>query len=290
MRKDMHRSEIVKRAACAGLFLGILCAWRGCSRPTVQPDVTNVPSPVGTQEPGNTKIPDIPETTKTPEKNDETGKPTKEPEMTPSLTPTLSPVPTGKPSASPVPTKEPEIPPTPVPGITPEPTPEATPILSVTVTVLPTSLPTETPLPLPTDLPDYGTLLQNGWQRTEDFFGKREIYFSGIFDATGMIAVPGRYEYRYTALGEAGVELVLIGEEEMSVELFLDELPQKDTDCLVYSEGEDDYAYSYSLDGRSIRGRVYACETDGKVNRMRVELICPSEQPEAKEWHEFYLK
>ncbi len=279
MRRKRHLLGNVKRAAGAGLFLGMFLGMGACTGPVAGPGVTNTPLPVVTENPIPSQRPDTP----TPE-------PTKNPEPTvtlvPSATPTATSAPIQTPTPVPEPTKEPEL--TATPG------PTETPVPSATVTPVPTEVPeimvTATPVPLPTGQPEYETLLQNGWQRTEDFFGNREIFFSGKFDRTELSAVPGRYEYRYTASSDEGIMFLVIGEEGVTVQQFLDELAQKAPECRMEQEAEEDYRYTYTEGAFTVTGRIYACGTDEAVSRMRVEFLGPEQGDVLTEGYEFYLK
>ena len=271
MRKKRVLFGKAKRAVEAGLFLGVFLGMGACTEPVTRPGVTDTPVPVVTQSPIPSQMPDTP----TPE-------PTEEPE------PTATSAPSAAPTATSAPT------PTPVPEPTEEPEPTATPEPAATVTPVPTEVPeisaTPTLVPLPTGQPEYETLLQNGWQRTEDFFGTREIFFSGKFDRTELSAVPGRYEYRYTASSDEGISFLIIGEEGVTVQQFLDELAQNVPECLTEREAEEDYRYTYAEGAFTVTGRVYACGTDETKNRMRVEFRRPENEAVLTEGYEFYLK
>lgn len=305
MRKRSRYASFKKRAVIAGLFLGMLCGMTGCVKPVTQtggPQETATPVPVPTGE-----VPPLPSSTPLPTAPPEATRPVQPTAIpTPELSPTKplppvtgsvpsptpvaegtpTPTPESLPTATPTPDAEitgettPELLPSPTPELIPSPTPEATPEV----------LPTATPGPEPTPYPDYGALLQNGWQRTEDFFGCREIYFSGRFTDTELFATEGRYEYRYTIGAEPGVSFSVIGEEDAGIQQFLDELIQKDTSCELREEGEADFSYSYSEENMRIRGRVYACEADAKEHRMRVEMRYPVGEENQTEGYDFYLK
>jgi len=148
----------------------------------------------------------------------------------------------------------------------------------------------ETPTPEPTGQPEYDTLLQNGWQRAEDFFGQREIFFSGKFDRTELIAVPGRYEYRYTASSDAGITFSIIGEENVSIQLFLEELAGNSIECHIELEKKNDYRYLYTDGNYTVEGRIYRCGTDDASRCMRVEFRTAAKEELNTEGHEFYLR
>ncbi len=245
----------------AGLFLGVLAGCCACKSPEIPPEVTNTPVPSVTDSVIPTPEPENP--TEVPAVTEPPATPTTVPSVTTEPLPTDTPMPTEDPTA--VPTKEPEMTAT----ATPEPV---------------------TPTPEPTGQPAYDTLLQNGWQRTEDFFGCREIFFSGRFDRTELIAVPGRYEYRYTASSDAEGVFSVIGEEELAVQQFLDELVQESPDCTIEWEAEQDYRYCYTDGEYTVTGRIYACDTEEKVRRMRVEVRVPGTEESPAEGYEFYLK
>lgn len=285
MRRENCKKRTEKRAVCAGLFLGILCSLTGCVKPTVHPVVTKVPQPVPT---GTATLPvtATPEITKRGENVTEI--PTSQPEaiITRPVPPTMEPKPSLTPEAeiSSVPTSQPS----PTSTMKPNPTvisPEMTPEVSPT----PEALPTASPLPLPTGSPDYKALLQNGWQRTEDFFGNRGIYFSGRFCETEVIREQGSYGYCYTSPEEPEVTFSVIG-EEAAVQLFLDELIRPDVSCDILQEGAEDYSYTYVADDIRVTGRVYACYVTEQAYRMRVELRCPATWDTQKEGYDFYLQ
>lgn len=308
MRNKRFYAGFIKRAVCTGLFLGMLWGLSGCVKPgpAVQPAATKtpVPAPTETTAPLPTATPGItesitptvgptkpvPEVTATPEPEktvtpalevtvtpEPEVTPTPEPEEIPSPSPEPEPSPGPEPEVSPGPTSEPEVipSPTPEPGTTAEPGPEATPTPEPEITVAPE--------------PDYNALLQNGWQRTEDFFGCREIYFSGQFTETELIAEEGYYEYRYTKTGDTTASFSLIGETKM-LQGFLDELAQKGTECEIKQEEESLYSYVYREDGMLVEGRVYACTVDEKEYRMRAELHYPEGIEGTFEGYDFYLR
>lgn len=275
-RKNSHLSQ-GKRAVYAGLFLGVLLGTAGCVKPTVSPGITDTPVPVPTGE----VLPTPGEVTSTPEPYLTEGAPT------PELLPTASAEPTEEPAASatpevisptPVPTPEPTV--TPEPTASPEPEPTENPEEELTAT----------PGPEPTESPAYDTLLDNGWQRAEDFFGCREIFFSGIFYDAELIAEPGRYEYRYRALSEEEVSFSVIGEEHLTVQQFLDELVQKTEEYRLEPEGAEDYRYYYIAEEMQVSGRIYACIVGETEHRMRVERRYPADTAEQTEGYDFYLR
>ena len=193
------------------------------------------------------------------------------------------------PEVSPDPIKTPEAKPTPevtspTPGLTDTPGPEPTEEPGLTPDVPVTS----TPLPEPTASPEYDTLMENGWQRTDDFFGYREIYFSGMFDNTELIAVPGRYEYRYTSTSDRNATFSMIGEEGVSVDAFLEELALTYPDCVIGWESIGDYSYEYTAGDYRVKGRIYDCGTGDSASRIRVEFYSPVGE-EQKEGYVFYL-
>lgn len=277
-----------RKAAYAGLLLLSGCVIGGCKEPgetgkiteTPVPTVTAIPQPTYTTTitPTVTEAPLIP-----------TDRPTDTPTESPTAEPTLSQSPTVTPTVSPTPeptegvTSIPTAKPTEAVILTPEPTEK--------VTVTPTEEPTLTPTPEPTAIPEYDTLIQNGWQRTEDFFGKREVYFSGMFDTVDLIAEEGRYGYRYLATADADISLSIIGEEDLTVQEFTDELTDRYPECSVVFEGEQDYRYEYTAEGKTISGRVYSGTEGDKENRMRVEMVYPSENEiYRQEGYGFYLR
>ena len=273
-----------KGAVCAGLFLGIWLGLSGCVEPTVGPGVTNTPVPMATEgvkptpsleQPTSTPVPQVTEPAVKP-----TVAPTAEPAETPELTPPVFVTPTERPEATPAITPESTATPRPQEGITEFPTltPEVSPE------------PTMTPIPLPTAIPEYDTLLQNGWQRTEDFFGCREIFFSGKFDDAEPVIGEESYEFSYRAVSDVSVLLRIIGEEEMSLQPFLDELRQNRPECLIEQEGPEDYSYAY-VDGKTqVNGRIYACRNGEKEDRMRVEFYSPAGSDMQTEGYGFYLR
>ena len=321
MRNRKSNRTLKKRAVATGLFLGILCTLGGCVRPTVQP--TGTPEPTKeisenvTQSPIEevTPVPTVtqpPEITPEPTRDVEipTGRPTPSlptgvPDVSPtpvtggaiSVTPEVTPEPTEAPEVTPEPTEVPEVTPEPTeaPEVTPKPTeaPEVTPEPTEAPEVTPK--PTEAPeiTPEPTEAPevqsDYEVLIQNGWQRTEDFFVGRSIYFSGRFTQTELLTEPGRYEYRYTTTEDAEAVFSIIG-EELPVQTFLDELTQKGPACEITKEAEEDYGYRYTEQGRVVFGRVYACFVEEKEYRMRIEMSYSIGTESQTEEYRFYLK
>ncbi len=252
-----------KRAAYTGLFLGVLFSLSACTKPVVQPGVTGTPVPSPTAEAGQTPAP--------------TGEPgvTEGPDVSPTDGPTGAPIVT----LSPQPTGSG------LPELTPDTDPGATPVAEPTATVSPDGSPT----PEPTGQPEYDTLLQAGWQRAEDFFGTKEVFFSGKYDRSELIATEGRYEYRYTASADKAVSFSIIG-EETELQQFLDDLVRDSLECYVTRERENDYRYLYSDGTYKIEGRVYDCSTEETVRLMRVETRTTVIEETLTEGHEFYLR
>lgn len=273
MRRKCLSMVKVRRAACSCLFFGILCCLTGCVKPVVQPDITDTPVPTLT---GGvpTPVPDTP--TAIPEITGEAGRPTEVPTGVPDNVPTMTTEPVSTPNPSPTTGAEGAISATPKPEEIP--------------TVVPEPTVTPTQAPEPTGQPDYIALLQNGWQRTEDFFGNREIFFSGIFDETEPVVSPGRYEFRYTASSDEGISFLIIGEEELTVQEFLDKLIQGSKECWIEPEGEEDYSYTYTDGEIRVMGRIYACRAEDKVHRMRVEFCSSISTEEQTEGYTFFLR
>lgn len=267
MRKRQSRFVREKRAVCAGLFLGVLLCFPACKEPGGQPGITGTFAPTPTEKAVLTLAPGTPTTE--PVLTDVPDRPVMFPTETPAVV-----------SPTPVPTEGPEM----TAAVTPEPTPEPT----EEPTVSPDA--EETPTPEPTGQPEYDTLLQNGWQRAEDFFGQREIFFSGKFDRTELIAVPGRYEYRYTASSDAGITFSIIGEENVSIQLFLEELAGNSIECHIELEKKNDYRYLYTDGNYTVEGRIYRCGTDDASRCMRVEFRTAAKEELNTEGHEFYLR
>lgn len=221
--------------------------------------------------------------------------------LTEAVTVTVSPTPTQEVQKGPENTPEPTVPSrtTGQPEISLAPTQEAVPTSEPAITVTPTVKPTpteavkeEVPVtqePLPTGVPDFTALLQNGWQRTEDFFGEREIFFPGRFNCTELLTDEGRYEYRYTTPENDEAVFCIIGENDMTVQPFLDGLEQDRSDCRITTEGEEDYSYMYTDGVLIVKGRVYACAKGENMAQMRIELRYPAELMQT-EGYEFYLK
>lgn len=290
-KKDLHERR-KKRAVCAGLFLGVFCLTAGCVKPVgpaIQPGLTKTPIPVPTGE-----MPPSPTSTAIPRITGGTEEVTRVP--TPEYGPTKAVPPTGgamtSPTPEPLPTEEVSPKPVVSPTDAPQATPELTeiPVPELTGEITPEVTPAGTPIPLPTAIPDYGALLQSGWQRTEDFFGCREIYFSGRFTETELIGTEGYYAYRYSVSGEERVTFSVIGEENATVEQFLDELVQWAELCEVTEEGELEYCYTYSDGEDTVYGRVYACKPEGTEHRTRVEMRYPASEKDSTEGYDFYLK
>lgn len=279
MRKiDTYKKEI--GTLCLLLMVAVA---GGCKKPVSNP-VTQTPSPTATIAPTlpvvSPPVGVTPEPTATPEPE-----PTVTLEPTATIEPTATPEPTPEPTATPTPTPEPL--PTPTPEVTVEPTPEITqmPVEEVT----PTPMPTFTPTPMPTPVPEYDALLQNGWQRAEDFFGGHEIFFSGKFDAVETITETGRYEFLYTVTGEEGISFRVIGEEERTANDFLAELAASQPMAVVVPEDMTDFSYTYVDNGSVVKGRVYDSVGGAIANRTRIEYRCPEERY-LDEGNEFYIR
>lgn len=133
-------------------------------------------------------------------------------------------------------------------------------------------------------------MLRNGWQRTEDFFGCREIFFSGKFDDAEPVIGEGTYEFSYRAVTDVSVLLRIIGEEGMGLQTFLDELRQNRPDCLVMQEGPEDYSYAYTDGKTRVNGRIYVCRDGETEHRMRVEFYSPTDSDMQTEGYGFYLR
>lgn len=273
-----------KKTVCAGLFLVICLANAGCVKPTVNPEVTNAP------------VASVTESVKpTPEQESSPGGPTPsvtEPVVKPTAAPTaeLIPEPTAIPEVIPTfpvtPTESPEV--TSEAMVTLQPSEEVTGTPVVLPEVSPE--PTVTPEPFPTAVPEYETLLQNGWQRTEDFFGCREIFFSGKFDDAEPVIGEGCYEFSYRSVSDVSVLFRIIGEEGAGVEPFLETLRHNRPECVIEQEGPDDYSYTY-VDGRTqVKGRIYACGEGENENRTRVEFYSPAGSDIQTEGYGFYLR
>lgn len=291
MRKRSFEPLKGRGAVCAGLFFGLWLGAAGCVTPAAGPETTNTPVPTATgivkptPEPVTvTPVPVVTEPVVKPTVAPTAG-PTEGPAVTPTITPAVSPTPTECPQATL--TATPECTPTSLPqegDITESPT------LTPEITMEPLPEPTPTPVPLPTMIPEYETLLQSGWQRTEDFFGCREIFFSGMFDDAEPVVGEGSYEFCYRSGADVSVWLRIIGEEGLRVQMFLDELRQNRPECLIVQEGPDDYSYTY-IDGEiKVSGRVYACGTGETSHRMRVEFYSPADSDSDTEGYGFYLR
>ena len=281
MPKSGKKKQTLKSNIRTGLFLGIICCFFGCGREKV---------PVGAEETGfptPTAVITAGVTTLTPQPTPEltvTPLPTEEPVATKEPEPVITPAPTETPT--PEVTEEPE------PVITPEPTetptPEVTKEPEPTVTPEPTPEVTPEVTPTPEVMPDYAALITGGWQKTEDFFGEKEIFFPGRFHETVLYAEPGRYEYCYTAADEPEVTFSIIG-EDMAMQLFLDGLTQKGNTCTVWTENENEYGYVYPDGQYIVTGRVYGCDTELLNRRMRIEFRYPAETLQTEEYR-FYIK
>lgn len=277
-----------RKAAYAGLLLLGSVAVGACKVPGGTPpaEVTHTPilQPTYTTKPTATEAPSLPTVTPETEPTAEPPvavSPTEEPTVPPTVLPTATVAATG------TPTPEPTVVSSPTPTVVPTETatPEPTEIVTPSVT------PLLTPSPEPTAAPEYDTLLQNGWQRTEDFFGLREVFFSGMFDVAELSAVAGAYEYRYTATRDAAVGFLICGEEGKMALDYTEELVALYPDCIVTAEGEGDYSYCYSADGQTISGRVYECVSEGQRNRMRIEMVYPAgDENYGNEGYRFYLR
>lgn len=284
-----------RKAAYAGLLLLGACIAGGCKEPATSGKVTEAPMltatiaprPTETEKPTATVMPQPTEIT------EPTAMVTIKPFYTPTVEPTEAVTPTTMPmiASTATPTVEPTERPTSTPTV--EPTVTVTPTIEPTsvITVAPTAEPTPIPSPVPTAYPEYDTLIQSGWQRTEDFFGEHEIFFSGMFDTVELVAVPGLYEYQYTVTTNAEVSFSILGEEGEFVHSVLEALLALYPECLVTVEGEGDYSYKYTAQGQTVSGRVYDCTQGEQANYMRVELVYPAENENyGNEGYAFYIK
>lgn len=275
----MHRKGVwfakTKRAVEAGLCLGAVILAAGCVSPSVVPGLTSTPVPSPASEEGLTSVPAT--ATPVPTVTEPVSSVTATPQVTPEERPTVPVTPTEAPEQTP--TRAPEVTGTgePEPGGITEPLPEVTGSPEASVT------------PAPTGLPEYDTLLRNGWQRTEDFYGERDIYFSGKFDLTELSVSEGRYEYRYRSAADPEIMFLIIG-ESLSVQQFLEDLTREKEGCLIVQESDGDYGYRYMEENRQVTGRVYACRGDGKEQRMRVEFYSPDTGEISTEGYGFYLR
>lgn len=278
-----------KGAAYCGLFFGVWLGLAGCVTPTVEPGITNTPTPMATEGVKPTPEPEAVTVTPVPQVPESVVKPTVAPTAGPTEGPEMTPSGVAEPTECPVVTATmvPEV------SVTPElqeweittvlsPTPE------VTAEVLPE--PTMAPVALPTAMPEYDTLLQNGWQRTEDFFGCCEIFFSGKFDDAESVVEEGSYEFCYRAISDVSVLLRIIGEEGMGVQPFLEELRQNRPGCRIEQEGPEDYSYTYIEGKTQVTGRIYACGDAKEENRMRVEFYSLAGVDLETEGYGFYLR
>lgn len=279
---DNRSTSDRRKAAYACLLLLGGFVLGACTKPGMSGTVTEQPIPTLTKAPvptltgGAVQPTGGPSATPTPE---EIRFSTPVPSLTPSnaatATPTTEPV------------ERATVTPTVMPAVT------VTPMARPTVTAAP--LPTQEPLPtgepIPTGTPEYDTLIRNGWQRTEDFFGQREVYFSGRFDTVELLAVDGRYEYRYSASADMAVSFSIIGETEKDVHNFIKELTAQYPDCVVTAEGDADYSYRYTSERQTVSGRTYDCTGEGQKGCMRVELRYPAGDTQyGNEGYVFYLR
>lgn len=281
-----RRASDRRKAAYAGLLLLGSFVLGACTKPGMSGKVTEQPVPTLTEAPeptltgGAGQPSHVPAATPTAELTPEG---TQRPTQLPSLMPTTE--------ATAVPTTEPVKRATVTPTVKPAVT--VTPMAKPTVTTVP--LPTQEPLPtnepIPTETPEYDTLIRNGWQRTEDFFGQREVYFSGKFDTVELLAVDGRYEYRYSASADMAVSFSIIGETGKDIHSFMRELTAQYPDCVVTAEGDADYSYWYTSERQIVSGRTYDCTGEGQTSCMRVELRYPAGDTQyGNEGYVFYLR
>lgn len=283
-----------KRAAGIGLFFGMLWCVGGCEKPAFSTEVTKTPVPTVTVQPELTKIQSSGKPTQTPAA-------TKEPEITEKLPlsspePSTAPLPSSVPDNTLAPAGQPSAVPTEKLPVTPKPSvkPTKLPAPTVAPVIVPTAQPGASPEPsvppLLTPIPEYAALLQNGWQKTEDFFQTREIFFSGIFDHAEIVAATGRYEYQYTSSLKEGIGFAVIGEKDAVAQQFLDELVFEFPDCQIVEEGEEDYSYTYQREETLVTGRVYTCRNGENANRMRIEFYTSAQAEGEMEGYGFYLK
>lgn len=250
----------------------------GTAIPTLSPSVTEAPV-----SPTVTKEPDIGFPTKPPAVITNT------PPAALTITPTksvteiaeVSKAPTKTPTKEP--TKEPDLPSTKSPTATPIPFASITPSVTAVITIPPENPITPTKAPednpdktmTPTPVPDFDRLVAEGFTRTEDFFGKRQIYFLNLFSDATLSTTSSTYRFDYKAEQNPEFIFSIIGEERKSSASFPTELSDDCEEFVFDKEAEGDYAYSFHRGSQMVIGRVYDCKSEAETHRIRVELTFP---------------
>ncbi len=232
----------------------------GVEQPTVTPKLTGSPKLSPTTSEGLlTRIP----------------VPTKAPETTTGVTPTEKPVPTGSPTPAPTPEQTATPSPTPViePPLSPTPTeaPAPTELPTPTLEPEPTEAPVATPSPVAEKPVDFEALLQHGFQYTEDFFGEKEIYFSGVFLNAATESGKGMYRCEYRANDSTAV-FVLCGREASGLSALMEQLEAQGAEFVFYEQ--NGIGYRYRTGERLVSGRIYACSNNAV---MQIELQSDTE-------------
>lgn len=270
--------------------------------PTGELHVTDMPVPTNTATPAPTSTATpAPTSTDTPAPTSTaTPEPTSTATPAPTNTATPAPRPSLKPTATPVPSVTPVLVGTPVPSLT------GTPVL--TGEVMPTATPklpgtpkptgegtgtpelSNTPVPEPTVFPeppeDYGLLLQNGWQRTQDFFEEKEIYFPGGFVTARITAEDGKYLCEYQKPQDAKTVFLMEGLENAEPNEVLSQL-QEGREPMLLREEEAGTRYCYWQENKVISGIVYACQ-NGAVMRLEMQSRIEDKEELPKEF--FYVR
>lgn len=239
--------------------------------------------------------------------------PTSHPSEIPTVTPEITKVPTMVPTVTKVPTKIPTVTVSPTPevvtpgavtpsvvtpgAVTVSPAPEVSVTPNPEISITPEPMPTLplTPMPTvkpePTPAPDYDALMNGGWQRTEDFYGSRDIYFSAGFEPEGMVTEPERYGFFYYVPDDDSVSLSVMGEDGVTASRYREQLQEQYFECEIIEEQQEDYTYRYRTDDVTVYGRVYTTRNGENVGRMRIELSYRGDPDKALEEGYFvYLK
>lgn len=302
----------MKRAACCGLLLfgAAFLGACGCNKQPVGGKVTEIPVPTGsptkavpTLDVSNYVTPVVsvtPELTKavgatlTPELVPSEAIPSVSPEVTPETTPELTPEATPTESVmepTPAPTMEPELPPEITPEITTEPTPEPTLIPEITEQPQPEITPT--PIPEFSDAErgpaEVSVLIADGWQRTEDFYGEKEIYFPGSFSESDLTVATDRYLCTYRTKERTDITFLIEGNDSLQTAEWLEQFLTDHPEAEIYRYATRHYVYRYTEEGTIVFGHVYDCTV--KRDRMtRVEIKYPAEPTESGESVVFYIR
>lgn len=150
----------------------------------------------------------------------------------------------------------------------------------------PSDMPTLDQTVFPEPPEDYDLLLQNGWQRTQDFFEEKEIYFPGGFVTARIVVEDGKYLCEYQKLQDAETVFLMEGLEKAEPQEVLSQL-QEGREPVLLREEEVGTRYCYLQENKVISGIVYACQ-NGAVIRLELQSRIEDKKELPKEF--FYVR